>query len=277
MSALEELLAGGADWPSIFPERLSPSSIALASSCPEKFRRRYLLGERERWGGAALVGLAVHRAVEETFRHKLEHGELMGLDETMEVAAQAFDDKTVEAEKDGIDWGDVKPGAAKDQSVRLTSAYRTVAAPRVNPVAVEQWVDVSLPGLPDLTGRVDVVADTGILDVKTTARRMTVPKGDWRLKGMVYVLLTGQPVTWHVAVKKQHPEILTPAEAPGLMVPATDMVKRVAEARVRSTAAQLVGFLDRYGPEDRWPTNAPEHDWLCGYCSFRETCEWWAA
>src|SRR5574337_362946 len=101
MSTLEALLAEEQAWPDIFPERLSPSSIALAASCPEKFRRKYLLGERERWGGAALVGIAVHRAVEEMFRHKLEHAELPAVELAQDITAQAFADKTVEVEKDG--------------------------------------------------------------------------------------------------------------------------------------------------------------------------------
>src|SRR6476659_6019930 len=173
MSTLEALLADELAWPDLFPPRLSPSSIATACQCPEKFRRRYVHGERERWGGAALIGLAVHRAVEEMFAHKLEHQELPSVEAVQDVAAQAFDDKTVEAEKDGIDWHDVKPGPAKDQSVQLTVAYHATAAPTVEPVAVEEWVGTLIPGLPELTGRVDVRAADGILDVKTSGRKMT--------------------------------------------------------------------------------------------------------
>lgn len=275
MSVLEALLAEELAWPGEFPERLSPSSIATAAGCPEKFRRRYLHGERERWGGAALIGLAVHRAVEEMFAHKLEHQELPDAATVMDVAAQAFADKTVEAEKDGIDWHDVKPGPAKDQSVQLTVAYHKTAAPTVEPAAVEEWVGIQIPGLPELTGRVDVRATDGILDVKTSGRKMTVPRGDWRLKGMVYMLMTGQSVSWHVVTKTKTPGIYTPADSPALHMAATPAVVALAERRVQTVAAELVSLLDRHGPDEPWPTNATEHEWLCNWCSMKPSCAWW--
>ena len=277
MSTLEALLADELAWPDIFPPRLSPSSIATAAQCPEKFRRKYVQGERDRWGGAAIIGIAVHRAVEEMFAHKLEHQELPAADAMMDVAAQAFDDKVVEAEKDGIDWKDVKPGPAKDQSVQLTFAYHGSVAPLVEPVAVEEWVGIEIPGLPELTGRVDVRAADGILDVKTTGRKMTAPRGDWRLKGMVYMLMTGQPIAWHVVTKTKTPAIYTPDDFPALRLDASPAVVALAERRVQTVAADLVALLDRYGPDDAWPTNATEHDWACDYCSFKPDCRWWAS
>lgn len=276
MSTLEALLADELAWPDIFPARLSPSSIATAAQCPEKFRRKYVQGERDRWGGAAIIGLAVHRAVEEMFAHKLEHQALPDKEVVMDVAAQAFDDKTVEAEKDGIDWKDVKPGPAKDQSVQLTVAYHGSVAPLVEPVAVEEWVGIEIPGLPELTGRVDVREAGGILDVKTTGRKMTAPRGDWRLKGMVYMLMTGHSIAWHVVTKTKTPAIYTPDDFAALRLDAAPAVVALAERRVKTVAADLVSMLDRFGPDEDWPTNAPEHDWACNYCGHRETCGWWA-
>lgn len=276
MSVLEALLAEEQAWPDIFPARLSPSSIALAASCPEKFRRKYILDERERWGGAAIVGIAVHRAVEEMFAHKLEHGDLPDADMAQDVTRQAFADKTVEAEKDGIDWGDTKPGDAVDQSILLTTAYHGTAAPNVEPVAVEEWVGAQIPGLPELSGRIDVIQKQGILDVKTTGRKMTEPRGDWRLKGSLYVLMTGQSIEWNVITKTKTPGVYTAADTPGLFMPATPLLMKLTERRVQAVAATLIDMLERYGPEEPWPTNATEHDWACSYCSFKPDCRWWS-
>lgn len=278
MSALDDLLAPSAEtpWPDMFPERLSPSSLSTAVGCPEKWRRRYVLGEREPWGGAALVGLAVHRAAEETYRHKLETGDGVTLDTLREMTAQAFEDKTAEAEKDGIDWRDVKPADAKDQSVALASAYHPTTL-TVQPVAVEEWVSCRIPGVgPELIGRVDVRTDRGVLDVKTTGRKQSQPTPDWHFKGMLYQRMTGLPVEWHVLTKTKTPGVFTPDTEPGLVLPVSDMVATIADRRVRAAVELLAGFLERYGLEEPWPTSAPLDTWRCDFCGHRSTCAWWA-
>lgn len=258
-------------WPDVFPERLSPSSVALAVSCPDKWRRRYLLNESERWGGAALVGIAVHHAVEHTYRAKLETGVLLTSGAIKDVTAQGFEEKQEELED--IDWHDVKPGDAKDQAVSLSVAYNVTAAPTVEPVAVEEWVTAQIPGLPEIRGRVDVRTTTGTLDVKTVGRKVTTPQGDWRLKALMYQRMNGQPFSWHVLTKTKVPAIYTPAEEPGLHLPfvAAGFIDR----RVTGIAQLLTDLYGRYGPDETWPSSAPEHVYACNFCSFRPTCGHW--
>lgn len=278
MSSLDAILAGEQPetyWPDLFPPRLSPSSVALAASCPEKWRRKYIQDMREPWGGAAIVGLAVHRSAEVNFEQKVESHEDLPVEDAREIAAQSFEDKVLEAEKDGIDWRDLKRGDAKDQSVQLAGLYHRVGAPRVQPVAVEEWVEAQLPGVPELYGRVDVRTEDRIPDIKTTGRMMREPRGDWRLKGMLYSRMTGLGVEWHVVTKTKTPAVYTSHDFPGLHLPATPLLHKVAERRVQTTVASLTDLLDRYGPDEAWPTNAPEHEWLCGYCGHRQTCSWW--
>jgi hypothetical protein len=54
--------AGGA-WPERI-EHLSASSIGMFRRCPEQFRHRYILGEKERPGEALLIGSAFHTGLE---------------------------------------------------------------------------------------------------------------------------------------------------------------------------------------------------------------------
>lgn len=277
-SALDALLAPEAesvDWPDIFPPRLSPSSVALAAQCPEKWRRKYVLDERESWGGAALIGIAVHRAAEINFGQKIDTHEDLPLDTVSDVAAQAFEDKVTEVESDGIDWKDTPRGEAKDQSVGLYRLYHTVVAPKTQPVAVETWAETRIPGVPELFGRIDLTTSQGIRDIKTTGRKMSEPRGDWRLKGMLYSRMTGLSVEWDVLTKTKTPAVYTADELPGLRLEASPLVDRLVEHRLRATVGTLTDLLERYGPEEPWPTNATEHEWFCSYCSHRPTCAWW--
>ena len=278
-TALDALLSGEAqsEWPDIFPERLSPSSLSKAVTCPESWRRKYVMGEREPWGGAALIGMAVHRAAEETYRHRLEHGVYLSVDEFRELGAQAFEDKTTEVEKDGIEWRDTSQAAAKDTSVQLAGAYHPTTL-TVEPVAIEEWVCCTIPGVePEIIGRVDVRTTTGILDVKTTGRKESKPKPDWHFKGMVYQRMTGEPFAWHVLTKTKTPGVYTPETEPGLRLEPSPMLARVTERRILAVAETLTGMLERYGPEEPWPTSAPLHTWACDFCGHRPTCAWWAA
>jgi len=66
MSAyIEEAWVGG------YISHLSASSLRLLRVCPEAWRRRYILGERERPGEALVLGKAVHSALEHTHRQKV--------------------------------------------------------------------------------------------------------------------------------------------------------------------------------------------------------------
>lgn len=282
MSALETFLQTGrvdtspAGWPDRFPPRMSPGQVATAARCPEQWRRKYVLRQREPWSGAALVGVAMHSAAELNFAQKIDSHEDLPQKDMLEIAAAQFDVKVEEiGRNDEITWRDVQPADAKDETVRLTDAYHRWGAPLVQPVAVEEWVTTQLEGMPELRGRVDVRTSTSLPDVKTSGRKTETPRGDWRLKALMYVLMTGTPFEWHVVTKTKVPAVYTRRDFPGLWLPATPGVIEVAEARYRATVAALLNLYDRFGPDEAWPTNAPEHDWACSYCSFRSSCWWW--
>jgi hypothetical protein len=264
------------DWPDSFPPYLSPSSISHAQ-CPERWRRKYVLRQSEPSNTNLIVGQGVHGAAELNYREKVTTHEDLPVDEFLDAAAEAFNTKAEEdGERYGIEWGSWKPGDAKDESVRLARAYRMIAAPTFQPTAVELeptpgWV----PGVPvPMQGRVDIHNDEFTLDIKTAAQKPAngKPSGDWRLKAMVYQTMIERPFGWHVVTKAKEAGVYTPVTDPGLLV---QPVRQLAERRIRSLAENLVSLYGRYGPDDPWPTTAPEHTWLCGLCGHRPTCAWW--
>lgn len=264
-------------WPDDFPPYLSPSSIAYAQ-CPERWRRKYVLRQQERSNANLIVGQGVHGAAEHNYREKIETHEDVPLEEFQLAAAEAFDEKV---EKDdatyGINWGDTKPGAAKDESVRLATAYHKFASPTFQPTAVETEGERWVAGLPvPLKGRLDIRNDSIALDIKTAAQKPAKgqPSGDWRLKAHVYSLISGFGMGWHVVTKTATVGVYTPDTDPGLVVPA---MPALALRRISSLTENLVSLYGRYGPDDPWPTTAPEHTWLCGLCSFKDSCAWWGS
>lgn len=286
MTALDQLLAdpfdGMPEWPDVFPNRLSPSSLSQAHRCPESWRRKYL---RQEWGMSNpnfIIGQGVHGAAESNYRQKIETHEDVSLEDFLILAAESFDEKVrKDEESDGIDWEGVVPGKAKDEAVRLANAYHRVGSPLIQPVAVEEEVWGALPGLPvPVKAIVDVRTETGLWDIKTSASKPAKgkPSGDWRMRGMLYSRLVGLPFGWHVVTKTAVPGVYTPENEPGLWLDGSPVMHRLIERRVQDTVAQLVWLFNRYGPDETWPSMAPEQSQSpCGRCSFKPECAWWAA
>jgi hypothetical protein len=129
-----------ATWPEMLPRHLSPSSLKMYMRCREQYRRRYVLGEKERPGAALVWGNAHNFALVETnFAQKIETGTDMSVADVELAFAEGFDQSV---EKDGgeaeVQWGDNKPGELKDKGVLLASHYHKTVSPTVTPIAVER-------------------------------------------------------------------------------------------------------------------------------------------
>jgi hypothetical protein len=44
---------------------------------------------------------------------------------------------------------------------------------------------------------------------------------------------------------------------------------------MRRVVASMLYLYSLYGPDEPWPTAAPDYGWACGYCGFRPECVWW--
>ncbi len=259
-------------------DHLSASSLSMFSRCPEQWRRVYMLGERQRPGAALIWGAADHSAHELNFRQKIDSHEDLKVDDVRTAFADAFDRKV---EREGgtseIEWGNDQPGDMKDKGVALVTVYHNHVSPRVQPVAVESDIAIELPGVPvPIIGRIDVTTAVDVVERKTAARKDTLAtKPQWRLQGSIYAIATGLPVSWHVAAKTKLPAVYTPFDTEGLRLEPTVTLMTSTELRIQRTVWQMLEMIAKFGPDETWPSGAPDYGWACGYCGFRPTCAHW--
>jgi hypothetical protein len=248
----------------------------MLATCPEQFRRVYVKGERQRPGAALIWGGADHYAHEQNFTQKIESHEDISEDDVKLAFAEGFDRKiSAEGGEDEVDWGDDKPGDLKDKGVGLVAVYHQQVSPRVQPVAVEKefLMDVGLP-VP-VKGFLDVETDAYVIEGKTATAKKSKPEPQWRLQGSLYQLATGLPVEWHVKTKTRIPAVYTPAEEPGLRLVASGVLLDATVERVRRVVRAMLALYAAYGPDEPWPSGAPDYGWACDYCGFRPSCVWW--
>lgn len=260
---------------------VSPSFVVEAMKCPEKLRRKYGLGEREPWGGTAIIGLAVHRAAELNYAQKVQTGRYMSVADVKELAADSFDVKLAEAEEDGVDWQSTNHGEALDLSINLSALYHEKVATKVEPVAVEEWYEVGLLGIPAiLRGRVDVRTADRVVDVKTTKGKPGggKPRPEWRTRAVLYNAMTGLDFEWHAVTRAATPAVWTANELPGLRLPAR--AGQLATMLLARVGRDVGALYERHGLDEPWDTAAIGSEFYsgttCDMCGFRDTCAHWA-
>lgn len=292
MSTLEQILAEpevGLVWPAAFGEHLSASQITMFQRCPEQWRRRYLLGQVERPGGALVWGSADHYAHEQNFTQKIVSHEDIPVADVKEAFAEGFERAI---ERNGgtteVVWGDDKPDDLKDRGVKLVEAYHGQVSPTVQPVQVEQRFEARIPGVPvPVIGYIDIETELAGIERKTAKAKTTSIKPGWRIQGLLYQSVIRKPVDWHVSVKTKTPSIYTPPMVPagepfgteigepGLRLAMNPALVAATARLVKNAATTLVSFYNTFGPDEPWP-GAITHDWACNYCGYRKNCDWWA-
>lgn len=280
MSTLDQVLAemdAPTVWPDVLPGHLSASQLTMLARCPEQYRRRYLLGLKERPGAALMWGAADHYAHEQNFRQKIASHTDLPVGDVKEAFAEGFDQAVGRAGE--IDWGNDTPGDMKDRGVVLAAHYHETVSPTVQPTAVEHSFQLRIPGVPvPVIGYLDVLEDGRAIERKTVKAKAVTVKPRWRVQGMLYQLVERTPVHWHVSTKTKLPAVYTPATEPGLALDAVAVANETTVRMVQTRVAQLLSLLDRFGPDNPWP-DALTDDWACAYCGWgpagNQTCAWW--
>jgi hypothetical protein len=112
---------------------LSPSSVREFEKCPEAFRRRQLLGERDRMNLAMLRGIVVGDSLAHYFQGQINN-EPLSRSDVDDLVISLFADKLPEAARDPGD----DPALAKAQCRAGAAAYLDELAPYVEPLSVER-------------------------------------------------------------------------------------------------------------------------------------------
>lgn len=266
-------------WPAALPDHLSPTSISKHQRCPEAFRQRYVLGRKERAGEGLAIGSAVHEALEYSFREKISTRDDLPtgalLDYYDDVAWPA---SLEEKEEVGLIIWDTTEELAHARGKLMLGEYHNQVSPRVQPLAVEQWIDVDFGAPVPVRGRYDVETEHEMIDIKTGKRKQSKPKEDWRVQGGIYHEHAGKPVAFHVVSateKTSTVSIQTPLDTPRLLVAPSVAQRQRMRENVRMIAATIQFYFTVLGPEEPWPTLGEYHDWACDWCGFRSDCVAW--
>jgi hypothetical protein len=114
-------------------ETLSVASIRAFEKCPEAFRRRYLLGEREPSNLSLVMGSVVGDAISHFFQARIEGGAI-GAAEVDDLVVELFDAKI----GDAVLGPEDDPAAARGQCRAGVADYLVELAPSVEVISVER-------------------------------------------------------------------------------------------------------------------------------------------
>lgn len=298
---IEDFLEAPASELALPLDHLSATSIGMLMRCPEQFRRRYVLDEKERPGAALVVGKGFHFAQETNFRQKIESKKDLPESDVVAAFHAGWDEEVSRyGGVDEIQWDNqMKPDTLRARGVELVRGYHAAVSPKVDPLDVESEFSLRLPGVPvPFVGYIDLIGDVWptpqelagtkdgivipdlvvktVVDYKTANKAQRSLKPEWLLQARLYQLQTGLPVEYHVAVKTKEPQIVTPTDAPDLRIQPSDSGMSITTSLLQRLTRQLAWMFAEFGPDQSWP-GAITHPWACGFCGYRPTCLWQAS
>jgi len=261
---------------------VSPSQLNTYTNCGEQYRRRYIEKEIIPPGVAALRGSSVHKGAEANFKQKIESKIDLPKNEIVERAVAEFEGRL---KADGVFLDEEEQGRGKaivlgeekDTTVRLAGLYADEVAPRYQPTAVEQKIEIELPGSHNLLGILDLTAEAigadpdkpsgdGIVDYKTGKKTKSQGEFDSSPQISLYDLA-------YRAKHRKAPSFIRIEQLIDTKVP-----KRVVNATTRSTAdfkaavARVNAMIDGVQKGVFIPANAGA--WQCSarWCGYWRTC-----
>jgi hypothetical protein len=283
----------------LWPERikhLSATSIGMFRRCPEQFRHRYILGEKERPGESLVIGSAFHEGLEFNYLQKMTSFVDRPTPEVVEYLQDVGVPKVIEEHggADEIAWDkDPVKGVEtlRRDSERILIRYHEHVVPRVQPIGLEEEMFIRHASLPvPIIGYIDVRAGSEIqmdtesvwmadrvIDTKTGKQSVSKLKPSWQLQATLYGAMTGLPVEYHSISRAATPKITTALES-SEMVFTPSKVKTDNVVKTASTVASMIAWLyTTLGPDETWPTMGRFADWSmsfspCNNCGWRKVC-----
>ena len=271
-------------------QHLSHSSYSRFALCPEDWRRRYVLGEKTAPSGSMFLGRQVDDAITLYYRHILEHGEQLSVNQIKDAFWDGWK-AAAEAEREqlGIAWEvDLREDSAFKFGLYAVELTFSELIPRLGePVAVQRKVEYSIaPGLEwsvlcylDLeTRRPDAGALLPtVVDYKVKSTPLTQYKADHDFQPAVYLAgrwLEGDPAADFGFAQIAKPGPRRKAMSASLICTARSAGQlRGALVRIAQAARQIVACYERFGPDEPWGFADPI-GWKCSerYCEAWGSC-----
>lgn len=251
--------------------RLSATALGIAMTCPEQYRRRYLLHEPERLNTPQLIGRAMHAALDSNWQWKLQSGEDLE-EESVWSAYQHAWRQTIEEEGEP-EWKET-PDELLHTSELMLGAYMDEVAPRMLPLNAELYFEERFPGIPvPVVGYIDLETKDLIREVKTTDKKVSSAKPNWRLQARIYQMVLRKPVEHQIVTRQVTPKVYTIENEPGLLTKLTNPDSTLV--LMQRVVHQMNDLYCRHGADSPWPANGVLHPFACNYCSYRNSCYAW--
>ena len=228
-------------------QHLSHSSYNRFVLCPEDWRRRYLLGEKTAPSGSMFLGRQVDDAITIYYRHILDHGELLSVDQLKDAFWDGWKAAAdAEREQLGIAWEtDLREDSAFKLGLDAVELTFSELIPHLGePVAVLRKVEYTLaPGLEwsvlcylDLeTRRADAGAlQPAVVDYKVKTTPLSQYKADHDFQPAVYLAgrwLEGDPAAQFCFAQIAKPGICRNRHMPGYVAPGIMLLPALAAMR----------------------------------------------
>lgn len=252
---------------------LSATQLDCLFTCGERYRRRYVEGEKIAPGIALLIGSCTHKGIEINFRQKIASHQNLPRRDVVEAAVAGIHSTIAE---DGVELDaaeqsrgrDAVVGDAVDSVAMLAGLHYDTQAQDYQPVAIEKEILIPFPNAThDMMGFIDLVDDhERVIDFKTAGKSKSQTDADSSVQLTIYAASHWREharmpseCRLDVLVKTKTPkrQIVTTQRDP------TDL--RALLARVN--AALTIIQAGNYGP------CVPGH-WQCSpkYCGYFRTC-----
>jgi len=146
---------------------LSHSQVDMYLRCARQYYFRYIKDEIRPPGIAMSLGTGVHKSLELTHNHIVDHGQPAAEEQLLTTFSEAFDRASEDIPKEAWTQEETTPGALKDEGVRLVRLYNAKVAPQVRPRVgkddkgkevrgIEQSFSVLIAGIP-VIGFIDLI------------------------------------------------------------------------------------------------------------------------
>jgi CRISPR/Cas system-associated exonuclease Cas4 (RecB family) len=162
-------------------EYISVSQINQYLRCPAQYMYRYERGIILPPKTPLTKGKCVHKGIEVNFSQKMDTFDDLKLSDIQDVVSTEF-----EVQKAETEWEDNDPGKVKDETISLSTLYHKEVAPTIQPLMIEEKVEVDFDGI-KLLGFIDVVDSEGyIRDTKTASKAPSPGEADKSLQLTAY-------------------------------------------------------------------------------------------
>ena len=238
---------------------VSATQISMYQRCPRQWAYRYVLKIKSPPDAALLCGSGMHHAAEVGMIAKTLTGENPKPDDAADAARDYVADEFATGEV-VLSSKDTRGGIV-DKTVRLTRTWAEEAAPRVDPVEVEQEFSIEVAGV-TVVGRYDVKTDGNVIDWKSSSRAPSRTQVSNSPQTEVYALASGLDVEYIYVVDSVR-------NGPRVVPQALDQTEMDT---ARSMAELTIGDVADGMARGVWPRN--RNGWHCSpdKCGYYRRC-----